>query len=305
MNYIFGPVPSRRLGYSLGVDILPYKTCTLDCIYCQLGRTTCKTLERKSWISPAPVMKELEKILSEKCQIDHITFSGSGEPTLNSSLGEIIKNIKTICSIPVAVLTNGTLLHLPEVRLDLHEADLVVPSFDAATDDTFRLINRPCHGLDLQNMLEGLRAFCREFAGTIWLEVMIVKGVNDKRQELEYIAEALADCNADSIHINSVSRPPADAGIEPADRDVLETAKSLFGEKSEIIGEFTKEKLVAEQADIREKIFMLVSRHPCSLKHISLSLGIPEGIIETHLRDMLGAQRISVVIHGHDTFYKL
>ncbi len=153
MRYLFGPVPSRRLGYSLGVDIIPHKVCTLDCVYCQLGPTTLKTIERRAYVEPGPVLAELDEILSQKLQIDCITFSGSGEPTLNTCLGDIIAGIKSRCSIPVTVLTNGTLLHLPEVRAGLLQADIVCPSFDAATPQAFSRINRPHESLIALNMM--------------------------------------------------------------------------------------------------------------------------------------------------------
>ena len=179
MSQIFGPVPSRRLGFSLGVDTIPFKTCSLDCIYCQLGRTTNKTIERKEYIAGENILREIEEILKRKKKIDYITFSGSGEPTLNSRMEEMITQIKRLTSIPVAILTNGTLLYQPRMREELMEADLVIPSLDAVSEEVFEKINRPHHKLKINEVIKGINTFSQEFRGKIWLEIMLVKGVND------------------------------------------------------------------------------------------------------------------------------
>ncbi|MEI6127125.1 MAG: radical SAM protein [Pseudomonadota bacterium] len=305
MNYIFGPVPSRRLGFSLGIDIIPFKTCSLDCVYCQLGKTTCRTLKRKEWIRPESVLKELKKVLSEKKQIDFITFSGSGEPTLNASLGQMINDIKKICSIPVAVLTNSTLLYLPEVRKDLKEADLVVPSLDAVTPAVFNAINRPHADLKLETIIEGIKAFGQEFAGTLWLEVMIVKGINDTRDEFERIEKVIRQCRAHKIQINTVTRPPAEEAVEPADKAALQLARSIFGEQADLIEEFQKEKSTAEQAELHEKIIELVRRHPDSCHHIGLCLGVSDAVAEEQLSGLLTENKIIEIIHEGKKFYKV
>jgi len=179
-KYIFGPVPSRRLGRSLGVDLVPYKTCTFDCIYCDLGRTTRKTTSRQSYVPPEEIQGELEFSLSvlEK-KPDYITLSGSGEPTLNTNIGEIIQRIKEITSIPIAILTNSSLFSLDEVRSDLSEADLVLPSLDAITPALFEYINRPALSLKIEEIISGLIQFRKQYRGQIWLEVLFCRGVND------------------------------------------------------------------------------------------------------------------------------
>ena len=175
-NYIFGPVPSRRLGRSLGVDLVPFKTCTYDCIYCQLGRTTNKTIQRKEWVPLDDVVTELETKLSS--QPDYITLSGSGEPTLYSRTGELIDRIKAVTNVPVAVLTNGSLLWNQEVRARLMNADLVVPSLDAGDEAMFRAVNRPHEDISFERMLQGLIDFRHEFQGKYWLEVFLLAGHN-------------------------------------------------------------------------------------------------------------------------------
>jgi wyosine [tRNA(Phe)-imidazoG37] synthetase (radical SAM superfamily) len=165
-KYIFGPVPSRRLGRSLGVDLVPYKTCTFDCIYCDLGRTTHKTVSRQSYVPPEEIQGELELYLSvlDK-KPDYITLSGSGEPTLNTNVGEIIRKIKKITSTPAAVLTNGSLLSMDGVREDLSEADVVLPSLDAITPALFEYINRPHPSLGIEDIISGLIQFRKQYQG--------------------------------------------------------------------------------------------------------------------------------------------
>ncbi|RPI46755.1 MAG: radical SAM protein, partial [Bacteroidetes bacterium] len=178
-KYIFGPVPSRRLGMSLGVDLVPHKVCSLDCVYCECGPTTKRTLDRKEYVLYGKVTEELDHFFIENPDPDFITFSGSGEPTLNTRIGDVLHFIKQKKpAIPVAVLTNGTLLGRKDVRDELMEADVVLPSLDAATPEVFRRINRPAHGLDLDEILEGLVSFRKEFRGEMWLEIFIIPGFN-------------------------------------------------------------------------------------------------------------------------------
>ncbi len=169
MTYIFGPVPSRRLGRSLGVDLVPFKTCSYDCIYCQLGRTTNQTVERREWVPLDAVLAELRGKLAS--QPDYITLSGSGEPTLYSRLDELIDGIRAMTEVPIAVLTNGSLLWQPEVRSKLLRAHLVIPSLDAGDERTFQAIDRPHGTISFKRMLWGLIDFRREYQGQYWLEV--------------------------------------------------------------------------------------------------------------------------------------
>lgn len=305
MRYLFGPVPSRRLGYSLGVDIIPHKVCTLDCVYCQLGATTQKTIERKPYVAVGPVLAELDEMLAQKAQIDCITFSGSGEPTLNTCLGEIIAGIKSRCSTPVTVLTNGTLLHMPEVRAGLLQADIVCPSFDAATPESFKRINRPHDSITLDLMIEGLQKFRREFAGKIYLEVMLARGVNDSPQELEAFGKILPEFGADRIQINTVIRPAAEDGILAVSAELLEQALKLFGPKAEIIAGFIKEHSLHEQENTCEQIVKLVARHPSTAEDICTALGLAADPANEFLSQLISQGRIFKTIHGGSTFYKV
>ncbi len=305
MRYLFGPVASRRLGYSLGVDIIPHKVCTLDCLYCQIGPTTLKTMERKPYVEAGPVLAELEEILANKVQIDCITFSGSGEPTLNSCLGDIITGIKKMCSIPVTVLTNGTLLNLPEVRAGLMQADIVCPSFDAATDAAFRRINRPHDSLTLDLMIQGLKSFRQKFLGKIYLEVMLARGINDSPQELAAFAEILPEFGADRIQINTVIRPAAEDGVWAVNPVILEHARKLFGPNAEIIGGFLKERSLHEQENIADRIVQLVGRHPSTADDICAALGLTADLVHEYLTQLLTQGRIIKTIHADSTFYRV
>ncbi|MGE4565096.1 MAG: radical SAM protein, partial [Victivallaceae bacterium] len=178
-NYIFGPVPSRRLGRSLGIDLIPYKICSYDCIYCQLGRTTTKTMTRREYLPIDEIIAGIERKLKETCEFDYITLSGSGEPTLHSGLGVLIEAIKKLTRKPLAVITNGSLLKDAAVRAELMAADVVMPSLDAGTQEYFETVNRPCPGLLLDDVVDGLAHFSREFKGKLWLEVFLLGGSFD------------------------------------------------------------------------------------------------------------------------------
>lgn len=304
MSHIFGPVPSRRLGYSLGIDAVPFKVCTLNCVYCQVGRTSTKTLERKQWISPETVLAELRDVLKKEDKIDFITFSGSGEPTLNSALGNMIGRIKELTTTPVAVLTNGTLFYLPEVRRDVMEADVVVPSLDAVSPEVFEKINRPHPELEVGQIVEGLKLLRKEFHGQIWLEVMVVKGVNDSVEELKKIGSLISEINPDKVQINSVFRPATERHIESAHMESLELAKVLFGEKAEIIEEFRSERHSTVVDDIKGSIVQLLKRRPCTLGDISKSMGIHEAVAAEYIGVLINEERIKEVVHRGVKFYQ-
>ena len=280
---IYGPVPSRRLGFSLGVDIVPYKICSYNCIYCQLGKTSNHILRRKSYVNPATVLREIKKAISENKKIDYITFSGSGEPTLNKDLGKIIRKIKKITSIPVAVMTNGSLLWRKSVRDDLASADLVVPSLDAVSAGVFKKINRPAEGLNIKKVLDGIKKFSENFKGEIRLEIMLVKGINDSEKEINKINEFIKDLKTDKIELNTVIRPPNDPQAKPLKKEELLKIKKLFDPnlKLEIISDFTKyyeEKIF--RRDLEQRIIDLLKRRPCRKEEMAISLGV-------HLNELL------------------
>ncbi len=293
MKYIFGPVPSRRLGMSLGVDIVPFKTCTLDCIYCQLGVTTDKIAERQSFVPQDEVLAELKQVLDEDTKrVDFITFSGSGEPTLNSQIGEMINSIKTFTDVQVAVLTNGTLLYREDLREDLSQADLVVPSLDAMTDETLAKVNRPNKDITAQRAIDGLKAFSQDFKGKIWLEIMLVKGINDDPDELKQMADFVRTLKLDRIHFNTVIRPPAESFAQPITPEEMQKIVSMFDDRAEVIADFDKmvkhKELDAQSIEkVEAQIISLVNRRPCTLDDISSSMGLHKNEIIKHLDHLL------------------
>ncbi len=295
--HIYGPVPSRRLGFSLGIDIIPSKTCTLDCIYCQLGRTAEKALQRNEYYSPSEILAQIKKKLASGQRIDTLTFSGSGEPTLNTILGKLIKEIKKISSLPVAVLTNSTLFTDKSVRNALMSADVVIPSLDAATQEVFLKTNRPCSPLNIEDIIEGLKVFRQEFRGSIWLEIMLVKGVNDSLFHIQKLKEAAARIKPDKIQLNTVIRPPAEKSAQPLSLQEMEKIRKEFGKNCEIIAEFKKKALESHQKDLKGTILAMIQRRPVTLSDISASLGKHENEIIKYLDLLLKEGKIRPVTH--------
>ena len=301
-KHLFGPVPSRRLGLSLGIDLVPYKVCSYDCIYCEVGATTLKTVERKEYVSLAEVKEELKEFLLMGMEVDYITFSGFGEPTLHSGIGELISWVKGETMTPIAVLTNGSLLSDPRVRGEIMGAHVVLPSLDAGTPEVFGVVNRPHPSVEFQKMVEGLKSLTQEFSGEVWLEVMLVKGVNDDPGELEALASLVKRINPTRIQLNTVVRPPAHRG-EPISPKELETLLSLFGPGAEVVSHPT-EKSSKERDDLREAIVVTVARRPCSREDIAKVLGVNTLEVTKYLSSLLEEGRLRAVKHKDQTFYK-
>ncbi|MCD6451101.1 MAG: radical SAM protein [Acidobacteria bacterium] len=275
---VFGPVPSRRLGLSLGVDIIPYKTCSYNCIYCQLKETTDQRIERASFFPVDKILSEVKEAIAKNERIDYITFSGSGEPTLNSDIGRLIAGTKEMTDIKVAVLTNGSLLYRPDVRRDLMKADLVKPSLDAASEKAFRKINRPHPALDLAKIIEGLRKFSEEFTGELYLEIMLVSGINDDDTEIEALTKAIKGMKLTKVQLNTVVRPPCEEEAKPLSEERLSEIKRKLEQETslpiELIPEFSRKENIAYHEDIEEAIIELLTRRPCGIIEMSYSLGI-------------------------------
>ena len=272
-TFVFGPVPSRRLGKSLGIDLVPLKTCTYNCIYCQLGQTTNRTICRKPYVSGKAVVRQLEEKLSSLSEKPkYITFSGSGEPTLNSELGWVIEQINGLTKIPIAVLTNGSLLHLESVRRALREVDLVIPSLDAGNAQLFGMINRPHPSLNFSQALRGLEEFRKEFGGSIWLEVMLCGGINDDPKEILRIRDLIGKIGPDRIQLNTVYRPPAEDFALPLPPERLETIRQALGDRAEIIPE-SNLPLGEQPLLFKDDILTLLRRRPCTAEDLSRALG--------------------------------
>jgi wyosine [tRNA(Phe)-imidazoG37] synthetase (radical SAM superfamily) len=273
-KYLYGPVPSRRLGRSLGIDIVPFKLCTLDCVYCQLGRTTKRTLQRKDYVPVEAVLAELKGRLAEGLEADFITISGSGEPTLNSRLGELIEGIKKITDIPVAILTNGTLLYRQDVRADCAKADVVLPSLDAGDEQTFQRINRPHSGLSIEKLISGLCAFRKQFTGRIWLEVFLIEGFNTDNEQIAKIKDAIDRICPDKVQLNTAVRPTAESDIKSLNTEKLRAIAEKLGEKCEVIADFSPARHDWHIESKAEDVLSMLKRRPCSLSDISSSLGM-------------------------------
>ena len=277
MKYLFGPVPSRQLGLSLGLDLVPFKTCSYDCVYCELGRTTHLTIERKPFVPAEEIIKELNAFFADKNHpaVDFITLGGSGEPTLNTEIGEIIKAAKGLKKAPVAVLTNASLMWKEEVSRALLEADVILPSLDAVSEEVWQKINRPHPLLKLEKIIQGLKDFRQKYAGQIWLEILFVKGINDGPEELERLKEVIAEIAPDKIQLNTVVRPPAESGISALTETELKRIKDFFGPKAEIIASFSR-KLEREAAflDLKDRILAMLKRRPCALKDMANALSV-------------------------------
>ncbi len=286
LRHIFGPLPSRRLGRSLGVDPIPKKTCSLDCIYCELGPTDRRALRRMEYVRASEIVEEVREALRRPEPVDTITFSGSGEPTLNSSLGTMIHSIKGFTSIPVAVLTNGTLLSFPDVRKDLLEADIVLPSLDAATETAFERVNRPHPQLRLEKFVEGMRLFRTEYRGQLWLEILLVKGVNDSDDEIDALKALVNEIKPDKIQLNTVVRPPAVSDILPVSRSVLEKICRQFGPHCEVICAGKKNEAPSKTIPEAERVLALLRHRPMTLAELSSGLGAPSGAMRRTLETL-------------------
>ena len=297
MSHLFGPVPSRRLGRSLGLDITPYKTCTFDCVYCQLGRTTNKTVQRQEYIAKDSILCELRDFLSEGAEdVDYITFAGSGEPTLHSGIGEMIDAIKTMTDIPVVVITNGSLLFREDVRCDLSNADVVLPSLDAATISAFRAVNQPHESLSVDRIIEGLRMFREVFRGEFRLEIMFVRGVNDGTDEITALSDAISVIDPDRVQLNTVVRPPRE-DVLPVDEDEMVRIREAFG------GNFDVEIIAEKRIEVRADILPLLERRPLTLDQIAGSLGMHRNEAAKYLRELAEQGAVVETVHRDKRYF--
>jgi wyosine [tRNA(Phe)-imidazoG37] synthetase (radical SAM superfamily) len=299
-------VPSRRLGRSLGIDLVPHKICTYDCIYCQIGKTTEKTVVRKEYVPVNEILEEVEHFLKEETSsIDVLSLTGSGEPTLHSQIRSVIEGIKAITSIPVAVITNGSLLYEEEVRQDLLRADLVLPSLDAVSPEVFGKINRPRKGFSVEKVIEGLAEFRKVYKGQIWLEILFCKGVNDDQEELLRMKETVERIGPDRIHLNTVVRPPSETWAVPLNQEEMEAMRVFFGERASIISEFDRHPAATAERDIGEEILNILKRRPLSLKDLSKGMGIRENEIEKYIQPLVSEGRIHARMFGDSTYYEI
>jgi len=298
-------VPSRRLGLSLGIDIVPLKSCTLDCVYCQLGRSSDLTNERRDFVPVADVIAQLKEKLEQGVKADHITISGSGEPTLNLSLGRIIGEIKKITKIPVAVMTNGTLLFDSAVRSDCAKADVVLPSLDAGDPQTFTKMNRPHEALDFNKIIEGLCQFRKEYSGQIWLEVFIIEDINTGDVQLANIKNIIGRIKPDKVQLNTAVRPTTEPGIAAIAAQKLAIIAEKIGLDAEVIADYPAMHLAAGCHIDRDSVLAMLERRPCSLEDVASGLNIHLNEASKHLAGLLKLGLIISEEKGGKVFYKV
>lgn len=306
-KYLFGPVPSRRLGMSLGVDLVPRKVCSLDCVYCEVGKTTRLTTRRMEYILFDKVRDELLHFFERSPDPDYITFSGSGEPTLNIRLGDVIRLIKDIKpGLPVAVLTNGTLLSDKAVREELKRADLVLPSLDAATKAGFEKINRPAPGLEISKYIQGLVDFRNEYGGKIHLEVFILPGYNYDDSELDALKDSIIRIRPDSVQLNTLDRPGTVKGLKPASPEQLKRIVEYWDMPGvEIIAAALKRKDVQSYRDDAEDAIMgMIRRRPCTIDDLSETLGMHISEVNKYLDVLESENKIESVRQDRGVFYR-
>ena len=306
-KYLFGPVPSRRLGMSLGVDLVPKKVCSLDCVYCEVGKTTKLTIDRKEYVKFDKIKEELAHYFKNNPDPDYITFSGSGEPTLNVFIGEILQFIKqNKPNIPVAVLTNGTLLSDKKVREAILNADVVLPSLDAATEDVFNKINRPAKDLSINKYIQGLIDFRKEFKGKIWLEIFILPDYNDNENELAELKKVILRIKPDSVQLNTLDRPGTVSNLRGATKQELQKVSDYWNlDNVEIICSSQKRREIESfRSDIETAILETIARRPCTLDDLTKILGLHVNEINKYLDVLESEEKIKTVEQERGIFYQ-
>ena len=290
-KYLFGPVPSRRFGRSLGVDLSCFKTCSLDCVFCQLGRTTEKTVERKEYVPIEEVLSELDNWLKTDGKADYITLSGSGEPTLHSRFGEVLSFVGKNSAIPSVLLTNGTMLHLPEVRDAASLADIVKISLSAWDQASYEWVNRPHTQLRFDQLIEGQKAFRAQVKGELWMEVFLVGGINSFSGDVSKIACLAKEIGPGRIQLNTAIRPPAEDFVTPLSKERMEALSLMFQPAAEVIAEFTakhKDHIEASQ----ETIFSMLQRRPCTAEQIADIFGMHLNEVAKYLGILVRSDKI-------------
>ena len=268
MKYVFGPVSSKRLGQSLGVDLLPPKSCTWNCIYCQLGKSRKFVTERQEFFPREEILEEVREALTVNTGLDWITFVGSGETMLYKGIGWLVAEVKKLTNTPVAVITNGSLLYLPEVRQELLQADAVLPSLNSGSEDLYELIDRPAAGLTFLQHREGLKAFRREYKGRLWIEVMLLGGINDTDVALNDLANVLEEIHPDMVHLVLPTRPAPEQEIRLPSDERLEQAIAILSKVAVVINPLKGNMDLRNAPDMLEAITAIVSRHPVQQREL-------------------------------------
>ncbi len=300
-KHLFGPVPSRRFGRSLGIDLTPFKTCSFDCIFCQLGRTTRLTTDRSQYIPLKQVLAELDDWKKSDGTADIITLAGSGEPTLHSGFGEIIQYARSL-GFPVALLTNGSLLHFPEVREAAAKADIVKVSLSAWDDESLKTINRPSTEVDFKKLIAGERQFRNEFKGRLFVEVFVLHGINSAPEQIAAIARIAETLSADKIQLNTCVRPPAESLAQAESQQNLLRLSGLFKPTAEVIAEFGTDKHVEIQVN-EDAILEMLNRRPCTSVQIAEVFGMHLNEVAKYVGKLLRSGKIMAVTRNEQTYF--
>lgn len=298
MKYVFGPVPSRRLGQSLGIDTIPLKTCNWNCVYCQLGRSVPLTNKRLEYFPQEEILVEVKQALAahKSGEINWVTFVGSGEPTLHSRMGELIRHVKALTPLPVAVITNGALLYLPKVREELSAADAILPTLDAGNARLYRKINRPHPDITFERLVDGLVAFRKEYQGKLWVEVMLVRGLNDTEESLREIVAVMERIQPDEVHINLPTRPPAETWVQPPDEEGLMRALAILGEIARVVHPAEGSFDLSGFENVVDAIVSIITRHPMNEVELRLTLEKwTPGQVDKALQELSASGRAQVV----------
>ncbi|MHC4430598.1 MAG: radical SAM protein [Planctomycetota bacterium] len=300
---------------SYGVDIVPFKVCTLDCVYCQLGRTVEKTVARRDFVPVEAVLAELREALAEGSRADFVTIGGSGEPTLHCRLGELIDGIKGMTDIPVALLTNGTLFDRQDVRDDCARLDVVLPSLDAGDEQTFRRIDRPEPTVSLENVIAGLCALRDQFAGQIWIEVFLVPSINTGAPQIAHIKEAIDRIRPEKVQLNTAVRPTADPAVVALSAEILRKMALSLGPCCEVIADFSaasgEQGSQVDEAGVyvgttqeRQTVLSMLKRRPCSLEDISAALSVSRSQAQRYVAQLQDTGLVQAERKGGRLFFK-
>ena len=301
---IYGPVPSRRLGRSLGVDLVLDRVCSYDCIYCQLGRTEKKTIERKSYVPARDILDQLYQKLEGEIEADYITLGGSGEPTLNSEIGSVITDLKKHTNVPVAVLTNSSLLANSNVRQSIIQADVVLPSLDAYNQKGFERINRPHPEINFEAMAEGLITFRQEYRGKIWLEIFVLDSLNAGANDALEFKKWITKINPDKVHINTAVRPTAESFASRVPDKALNDFCVTLGQKAEVVTPFSGTSRHNEHTGTERDLLNLLARRPCTLDDISFALNVGKERLLRYIEPLVENHTIDMSVDGTTVYYK-
>jgi len=301
-QHLFGPVPSRRFGRSLGVDLVPFKTCSFDCLFCEVGCTTQLTLQRGEYVPTEEILGELQTWFAVDGQADVVTLAGSGEPTLHSRFGEIIDTIHRLGELPVVLLTNSSLLYRPDVREQAARADVVKVSLSAWDTTSFAAVNQPDSDLSFDALLCGLQLFRKEFPGQLRLEVMLLSGINATRDQVARVARLAQSFRPDIVELNTVVRPPAHSDADAVPVSELEMLADLFEPCALVIAPFSRS-TDQDTVSSRDTVLAMLSRRPCTLNDVSSSLLVSMVQAQEWIAELIAAGEIVEQVEGDRTFY--